>query len=205
MTVPSHSLQSSLLERASHIKLSSQMPLCVLLSGLIMGASSPVWAQVPGRGATPSGLVGASMAVLATLQDADVLPPEGTLDANRVIKAVIQFQSVFLKSDDPAVQLFLTQAVATQGNRSADQTLSRFRSTGWTSEVLEALSDQWAVTTIDERDRLAQGFRQFNVSPVDFNGLMELIAKARTAFKQRGQNIHQVFAQRRREMPGGTP
>jgi hypothetical protein len=205
MTVPSHSLRSSLLERASHIKLPSQMPLCVLLSGLIMGASSPVWAQVPGRGATPSGLVGASMAVLATLQDADVLPPEGTLEANRVIKAVIQFQSVFLKSDDPAVQLFLTQAVATQGDRSADQTLSRFRSTGWTSEVLEALSDQWAVTTIDERDRLAQGFGRFNVSPVDFNGLMELIAKARTAFKQRGQNIHQVFAQRRREMPGGTP
>ena len=70
------------------------------------------------------------MAVLATLQDADVLPPEGTHEANRVIKAVIQFQSVFLKSDDPAVQLFLTQALATQGDRSVDETLSRFHSTG---------------------------------------------------------------------------
>jgi hypothetical protein len=145
------------------------------------------------------------MAVLATLQDADVLPPEGTPEANRVIKAVIQFQSVFLKSDDPAVQSFLTQALTTQGDGSADQTLSRFRSTGWTSEVLEALNDQWAVTTIDERNRLAPGFRRFNVSPVDFDGLMELIAKARTAFIQRGQNMHQVFTQRRREMPGGTP
>lgn len=205
MTVPSHSLQSSLLEPASHIKLPSQLPLCFLLSGLIMGVNSPVWAQVPGCGATPPGAVGASMAVLATLQDADVLPPEGTLEANRVIKAVIQFQSVFLKSDDPAVQLFLTQALTTQGDRSVDQTLSRFCSTGWTSEVLEALSDQWAVTTIDQRDRLAPGFRRFNVSPVDFDGLMELIARAHTAFMQRGQNIHQVFAQRRREMPGGTP
>ena len=179
------------------------MPLCFLLSGLIMGASSPVWAQA--GGAAPSGPVGASMAVLATLQDADVLPPEGTLDANRVIKAVIQFQSVFLKSDDPSVKVFLTQALAVQGDRSADETLSRFHSTGWTSDVLEALSDQWAATTIDQRDRLAPGFRQFNVSPADFDRLMELIAKARTAFMQRGQNMHQVFAQRRREMPGGTP
>ncbi len=145
------------------------------------------------------------MAVLATLQDADVLPPEGTPEANRVIKSVIQFQSVFLKSSDPAVQVFLTQALAPQGGRSADETLSRFRSAGWTSDVLESLSDQWVVTPIDERDRLAPGFRQFNVSLADFDGFMELIAKARTAFMQRGQNIHQVFAQRRREMAGGTP
>jgi hypothetical protein len=145
------------------------------------------------------------MAVLATLQDADVLPPEGTPEANRVIKSVIQFQSVFLKSSDPVVQVFLTQALAPQGGRSADETLSRFRSAGWTSDVLESLSDQWVVTPIDERDRLAPGFRQFNVSLADFDGFMELIAKARTAFMQRGQNIHQVFAQRRREMAGGTP
>ena len=99
MSASSHSLRSSLLERASHIMLPGHMPLCFLLSGLIMGADSPILAQVPGRGATPSGPVGASMAVLATLQDADVLPPEGTPEANRVIKAVIQFQSVFLKSE----------------------------------------------------------------------------------------------------------
>ena len=205
MPVPSHPLRSSWREHASHIMLPRYVPVYFLLSGLIMGASSPVWAQVPGRGATPSGPVGAAMAVLATLQDADVLPPEGTLDANRVIKAVIQFQSVFLKSDDPSVKLFLIQALATQEGRSTDETLSRFHSTGWTSDVLEALSDQWAATTIDQRDRLAPGFRQFNVSPADFDRLMELIVKARTAFVQRGETMYQVFAQRRREMPGGTP
>jgi hypothetical protein len=205
MPVPSHSIRSTLRERSSHIKLPGHMPLCFLLSGLIMGASSPVWAQVPGRGATPSGPVGASMAVLATLQDADVLPPDGTIEANRVIKVVIQFQSVFLKSDDPSVKLFLAQALATQGDRSAAETLSRFHLAGWTSDVLEALSDQWAATTIDQRDRLAPGFRQFNVSPADFDRLMELVAKARTTFMQRGQNMQQVFAQRRREMPGGIP
>lgn len=144
------------------------------------------------------------MAVLATLQDADVLPPENTPEANRVIKAVIQFQSVFLKSGDPAVQLFLTQSLAAQGGGSADEVLSRFRSVGWTSDVLVALSEQWIATAIDQRDRLAPGFRQFNVSLADFDWLMELTAKAHTTFMQRGQNMHQVFAHRRREMPGGT-
>jgi hypothetical protein len=144
------------------------------------------------------------MAVLATLQDADVLPPEGTPDANRIIKAVIQFQSVFLKSSDPAVQLFLTQALAAQERRGEDEPLTRFRSTGWTSDVLEAFSEQWVDMTVDQRDRLTPGFRQFNVSTADFDWLMGLTEKARRTFIQRGQNIHQVFAQRRREMPGGT-
>ena len=144
------------------------------------------------------------MAVLAMLQDTDVLPPEGTPEANRVIKVVIQFQSVFMKSGDPAVQAFLSQALAAQGGSGADKAVSRFRSTGWTSEVLEALGEQWVTTPIDQRERLAPGFRQFNVSLADFEWLMELVAKARTALVQRGQNIHQVFAQRRREMPGGA-
>ena len=144
------------------------------------------------------------MAVLAMFQDADVLPPEGTPEANRVIKVVIQFQSVFMKSGDPAVQAFLSQALAAKAGSGADEDLSRFRSTGWTSDVLEALGEQWVATAIDQRERLAPGFRQFNISLADFDWLMELVAKARTAFVQRGQNMHQVFAQRRREMPGGA-
>src|SRR5215510_6230910 len=134
MSVPAHSLRSSLREHALHLKLPGHMPLCFLLSGLIMGASSPGWAQVPGRGVTPSGPVGASMAVLATLQDADVLPPEGTPEANVVIKSVIQFQSVFMKSNDPSVKLLLTQAFDPQGSHGSAEPLSRFRSTGWTSD-----------------------------------------------------------------------
>jgi hypothetical protein len=144
------------------------------------------------------------MAVLATLQDAEVLPPEGTPEANRVIKTVIQFQSVFMKSGDPDVQTFLSLALAEKGGSSSDEAVSRFRSSGWTSDVLEALSALWVATAIDQRELLAPGFRQFNVSLMDFDWFMELVAKARTAFVQRGQNIHQVFAQRRQEMPGGA-
>ena len=144
------------------------------------------------------------MAVLATLQDADVLPPEGTPDANRIIKIVIQFQSVFMKSGDPVVHAFLSQGLEAKAGSDANEAVSRFLSAGWTSDVLEALSEQWVATAIDQRERLTPGFRQFNVSPADFDALMELVTKARTALEQRGQNMHQVFAQRRREMPGST-
>ncbi len=180
------------------------LPVCFLLGSLIMGAGSPVLAQMPGRVATASGPVGASMAVLAMLHDADVLPPEGTPQANRVIKVVIQFQSLLIKSTHPDVQAFLSQALQAQEARGADEALSRFRSSGWTSQVLEALNEKWVDMPIDQRERLEAGFRQFNVSLADFGWLMELVAKARIVFVQRGQNIHQVFAQRRREMPGGV-
>lgn len=200
----SHSLRSSVREHASLIMLPSPMFVCFLFGGLIIGAGSSIFAEMPARGATSSKSVGASMAVLAMLQDADVLPPEGTPEANRIIKVVIQFQSVFMKSSDPPVQAFLTQAWAAKGGSSAEDGLSRFRSTGWTSDVLEALDEQWIATAVDQREQLGPGFRQFNVSLADFDWLMELVAKARIAFVQRDQNIHQVFAQRRREMPGGA-
>jgi hypothetical protein len=202
--MPSHSLRSSVVEPTSPIMVSGHMSVCFLFAGLIMGSGSPVLAQVADRAATPSGPVGASMAVLAMLQDSDVLPPEGTPEANRVIKAVIQFQSVFMKSSDSAVQAFLGHALATKTGSGADEALSRFRSTGWTSNILEALGEQWEATAIDQRERLVPGFRQFNISLADFDSLMGLVAKARVALEQRGQNMHQVFAQRRREMPGGA-
>src|ERR1044072_8333341 len=44
---------------------------------------------------TPSPYIGSIMALLATFQDAGILPPEGTSQANGIIKAVIQFQSAF--------------------------------------------------------------------------------------------------------------
>ncbi len=185
--------------------LSRFLPLCFLLSGLIVGAPNQVSAQAAGRAVTPSGPIGASMAVLAMLQDADVLPPEETPEANRIIKLVIQFQSVFMQSLDPDVRTFLSQALVRQGERSADDSLSRFRALGWTSEVLEALNREWMATATDQRALLAPGFRQFNVSLEDFDRLMGLVAKAQSAFMQRGQTFHQVFAQRRREMPGGAP
>lgn len=167
------------------------------LVGLLvcMGIASSVKAKM-------SGPIGASMAVLATLQDAEVLPPEGTREANRIIQMVIQFQSAFMKSSDPAVQGFLREALAMKWGDRAEDVGSRFHTAGWTSEVLEALSERRLSTTDEQRAQLTMGFSAYNMSVADFEWFADLFGRARTALVQRGENIHQVFAQRRREMPG---
>src|SRR5262245_16114492 len=204
MPILSRRHRSSHAESTSIPLVVSHPALCFLLAGLIMGSGSLVMAQASGYAATPPALVGASMAVLAMFQDADVLPPEGTHEANRIIKAVIQFQSVFIKGTDPDVQAFLGQALAAQSGGDPQEPLTRFRSIGWTSNVLEALRDQWDAATIEQREKLAPGFRLFNISLEDFDLLMKLVATTRISLERRGQNMHQVFAQRRREMPDST-
>jgi hypothetical protein len=143
------------------------------------------------------------MAMLATLQDAEVLPPEGTPEANRVIQMVIQFQALFMKSTDPAVQQFLDQALATRWGDRAQDLGAAFRARGWTSEVLEAMSGRYRTLSSQERTRLAEAFNTFNMGLSDFEILSELFGKARTRYHQQGKDIHRIFAEHRQTMPGG--
>ncbi|MGE5712025.1 MAG: hypothetical protein ACM34B_17770 [Nitrospira sp.] len=178
-----------------------QSSLLWLMIGLLIGAATPAWAQSQGRTAT--GPVGASMAVLATLQDAGVLPPEGTPEANRVIQVVIQFQAAFMKSSDPALREFFDQALAAKWTDQAEQIGAGFRARGWTSEIVEALCGYYATRSEQQRARLTEAFAQFNMRLADFELLSDLFGKARARFSQRGQDIHQIFATHRRSMPGG--
>jgi hypothetical protein len=173
----------------------------LLLVSLLGTSSLTAWAQSQGR--VSSGPVGASMAMLATLQDAEVLPPEGTPEANRIIQMVIQFQAVFMKSSDPALRDFFDQALLAQWADQAQPLGVAFRTRGWTSEVLEALSEQYRKLSPQERTRLAGAFASFNMRLADFEILSELFRKAQTRFSQRGQDIHRIFAEYRRTMPGG--
>jgi hypothetical protein len=155
-------------------------------------------------GKASSSQVGSAMAVLATLEQAQVLPPEGTREANYVIKSVIQFQSVFTKSTDPAVQDFLHRAVINKQGEHAQGVLARFRSSGWTPEVLEALADADLHTSADEFQSLATGLGQFNVSVEDFRRFMQLVRDGEKAFAERGENFEEVFADHRKLMPGAV-
>jgi hypothetical protein len=150
----------------------------------------------------PASHVGAAMALLATLHDADVLPPEGTPDANRIVKSVIQCQSLFMKSSDPHVRAFFDRALEDKLNVHAAEAGRRFRQEGWTSETLEALSESYVALSNDQRTQLTGGFRDYNLVPSDFLQLSELFLRARTILQQRGQDIHQIYARRRLEMPG---
>jgi hypothetical protein len=144
------------------------------------------------------------MAVLATLDQARVLPPEGTREADHVIKAVIQFQSAFAKSPDSALRDFLLRAVTrTQAARAAD-VLEQFRSNGWTPEVLEALVEEERLTPEEDIQSLAGGLLEFNLSVEDFRLFMRLVRNGKQALASQGQQFHEVYAVHRKSMPGAT-
>ncbi len=165
-------------------------------------AKNPMLTQTARSAKTASPHIGSAMAVLATLQDADVLPPEGTPEANHIIRFVIQFQSVFTKSDDPAVQEFARQALAQKYGDQAADIVRKLRTTGWTADVLERFADEEARYSSENLQTLAQGFASFNLSVEEFHRFMQLVRDARQVFRTRGLEFQHIFSSRRKEMPG---
>lgn len=144
------------------------------------------------------------MAVLATLEQARILPPEGTKEADRIIKSVIQLQSLFAKSTDPDLQDFMRRAVAHTQGKQAEDVLAQFQSSGWTSDMLEALAEAAAHTPTKELQPLAPGFKTFNLSVEDFRQFMQLVRDGKQALASQGQDFHEVFASHRKAMPGAN-
>src|SRR5262245_48582628 len=153
--------------------------------------------------ATPPDQVGAAMALLSTLEDARVLPPEGTPEANNVIKIVIQFQSAFMKSTDSAIRDFFRHSLVRRFEEPRAGELDiAFHKSGWSSSVLEAFDTYYSSAPANEFKGLAAGFSQYNVTVGDFEYLLDLFRKAQLEYQQRGQDIHRIFAERRQMMPG---
>ena len=146
--------------------------------------------------------VGSAMALLATLEQAQVLPPEGSREADRIIQSVIQFQSAFAKGTDPPVLDFAQRALADTYGEQATTLLERFRASGWTAELLEALADADQRTSTEELERMATGFGRFNLSVDDFRRFMQLVRNGRSALAARGQHFEEVYAHHRKAMPG---
>jgi hypothetical protein len=148
--------------------------------------------------------VGSAMAVLATLEQAQVLPPEGSREADRVIQSVIQLQSVFAKGTDQSVQEFAQRAIANTPGGNVQMVLERFRSNGWTADMLVALADADSRASAEERQEMAAGLGQFNLSVDDFRRFMQLVRDGRAALEARGQNFDEVYARHRNAMPGAA-
>ncbi len=151
---------------------------------------------------TTSPFVGSAMAVLATLEEADVLPPEGTREADRVIKFAIQLQSAFAKSSSPAIQQFLHHTMQRKHGTATEALLERFHSTGWTAELLEALSETTPLTSDEELHALTEGLGQFNLSVDDLTRFMQLVRDGRLALAARGKTLSDTYTAHRRRMPG---
>jgi hypothetical protein len=164
----------------------------------------PPLAQTPQRpkGRASSKQVGTVMALLATFQDAGALPPESSPDANRLIKALIQFQAALMKSDDPAIKQLLADALTAKLGQRAAMEVVQFRSSGWTSESLEALVDFSAEHRSWQQAAIRAGFSMYNVGEEDFALLAKTFLTARRNLTEAGVNLHSTYTARRREMPG---
>ncbi len=168
-----------------------------------MAADSPVPLHtIAQSGRTSSVYIGSVMAMLATFEDAGILPPEGTPQANRIIKAVIQFQSAFLKSDQQAIRQFFTDAHQAKLGSRAEEVEAAFRVNGWSADTFEAVIAAGQQDNAWNAGGLSDGFREFNICKQDFDILAELYRQSSSAFSTQGTTFQQVYAQRRREMPG---
>jgi hypothetical protein len=173
-------------------------------------ALSQPWNDKPGSTMQPvaqpsrtsSVYIGSVMALLATFEDAGILPPEGTPQANGIIKAVIQFQSAFLKSHHPAIRQFFTDAHRVKLGPRAEEVETSFRRSGWSADTFDAVMAVGQTDNAWNTEGLSEGFREFNIGKPDFDILARLYEQSRAAFSTQGKTFQEVYAQRRREMPG---
>ncbi len=165
--------------------------------------ASPVTLSLNVNRASPA-QVGTVMALLATFQNAGVLPPENSPDANRLIKALIQFQAAFMKSSNPAIAQLLRNAISNRLGADAPAVLQQFTISGWTSRSLEAFVDYTARNPIWNQPAIREGFKDFNVGQEDFELMARVFTEARVSLSSSNQDIHAVYAQWRRTMPGSN-
>jgi hypothetical protein len=145
------------------------------------------------------------MALLAAFEDADALPPEGSVEANRLIKALIQFQAAFMKSDAPAVQKLLREALEEHRTPHVATAIDTFRRQGWTSRTLESVVDYTQTHAIWEEPTLTgleQAFQAYHVQRADLELLVRTVRQARDRLASQGTDLHAVYAARLRQMPG---
>jgi Kelch motif len=149
--------------------------------------------------------VGTIMALLAAFQDAGALPPEGSAEANQLIKALIQFQAAFMKSDAPAVQNLLRQALEEHRTTQVATAIDTFRRHGWTSRTLESVVDYTQTHAIWDEPALTgleEAFQAYHVDRADLELLIRTVRQARDRLASQGKDLHAVYTARLRQMPG---
>jgi hypothetical protein len=152
---------------------------------------------------TDSALVGSVMALLATFEGANVLPPEGTFQANQLIHGLIQLQSVLVKSESTVLNDYISAAVSDRFKMDGEVLLQSIHQGGLTSKLLEALVIYDKKNGMWEQPALTQLFQRYNVSRLDWQLIEEVFSHADAAYRMKGSSIHEAYEQWRSQMPGG--
>lgn len=147
--------------------------------------------------------IGSIMAILATFDEANALPPEHDPQANQLIHTLIQLQSTVMKSQDAAVPDWVLRALqAKLGRDLGEKVQGSLPSTGLTMDVLVALVDDAESHSPWGHAALAQSLYVFNVQQDDWALLRTILVNARTNLEGKGETLSRVFSRRRLEMPG---
>jgi len=151
---------------------------------------------------TRSSMVGAIMALLATFDEAGILPPEGTAQANQLIHGLIQLQSVLLKSTSPELTAYRMAAEAQWVSEHKDVEDEGREPGGLTSKVLAMLIRYDHTHPLWEDPKIVAAMQGFNVTHADWNFMRECFHQADTVFSKQGRSIHTVYESWRMKMPG---
>ena len=150
---------------------------------------------------TGSALVGSVMALLATLESANVLPPEGSSQANQLVHGLIQLQSVLVKSHSPVLHDYISAAITYRFDMDGSLLLESIHEKGLTSKMLEALVSYDQKKSIWEEPALTQLFQRYNVSRLDWELIEKIFGQADAAYRMKGISIHDTYEQWRSQMP----
>jgi len=144
------------------------------------------------------------MALLATLDEAGILPPEGTAPANQLIHGLIQLQAAFLKSTSPELAAYLMAAEKHWIMKHNEREYGLFATSGLTSRVLEALILYDKENPMWEDPKIVAAVQAFNVTGSDWVLIVDIVTQAETVFHDQGRSIHELYDQWRVKMPGGN-
>jgi hypothetical protein len=152
---------------------------------------------------TGPALVGSVMALLATFEAVNVLPPEGTSQANQLIHGLIQLQSVLVKSQALEWSEYVSAAVNHRFEMDSAAILQSIHQSGLTSKVLEALLIYDKKMPIWDQPAMAQIFQRYNVSRPDWQLIEQIFAQADAVYRTKGSSIHEAYEHWRSQMPEG--
>ncbi len=166
-------------------------------SRLLLFAIVGALMAAPAAGESSRPLVGHVMALLAVFEQADVLPPETSPEANALIHALIQTQAALTKSTNKATRTWFADALRT--SESPEAALSP--RDGLTSRALEAILAHATAHPPAERPEVTAGLMEFNVRQADLDLLARVYGRARDRFRSTGRDIHRVYEAQRQTMP----
>ncbi|WNM60316.1 hypothetical protein [Candidatus Nitrospira neomarina] len=152
---------------------------------------------------TGSALVGSVMALLATFESANVLPPEGTSQANQLIHGLIQMQSALVKSQSSELSEYVSAAVKQRFEKESAELLESMHQSGLTSKLLESLVSYNHKIPMWEKPALIELFQRYNISRQDWELIEKIFREAEVAYRIKGSSIHDAYELWRAQMPGG--